>query len=117
MYLRTVFFPSVEIAYVMPLAAVTSRKYGRTLTAGAGVDLLSFGGTKLGLLLDMSPRNLERVLYFASYLVTDVDVEKRDAAIDDIKSLTEETIEEITSEYDTRIEEIRVASVENVASP
>ncbi|PLS78408.1 MAG: DNA-directed RNA polymerase subunit beta' [Chloroflexi bacterium] len=29
--------------------------------------------SRLGLLLDLSPRNLERVLYFASYIVTDVD--------------------------------------------
>ena len=29
--------------------------------------------SRLGLLLDISPRNLERVLYFASYLVTQVD--------------------------------------------
>ena len=29
--------------------------------------------SRLGLLLDISPRNLERVLYFASYLVTEVD--------------------------------------------
>ena len=33
--------------------------------------------SRLGLLLDISPRNLERVLYFASYLVTAVDDEKR----------------------------------------
>ncbi len=29
--------------------------------------------SRLGLLLDISPRNLERVLYFASYIITDVD--------------------------------------------
>ena len=29
--------------------------------------------SRLGLLLDLSPRNLERVLYFAQYLVTEVD--------------------------------------------
>ena len=33
--------------------------------------------SRLGLLLDISPRNLERVLYFASYLVTSVDEEAR----------------------------------------
>ena len=33
--------------------------------------------SRLGLLLDISPRNLERVLYFASYLVTEVDEEAR----------------------------------------
>ncbi|HMP39996.1 MAG TPA: DNA-directed RNA polymerase subunit beta' [Roseiflexaceae bacterium] len=33
--------------------------------------------SRLGLLLDISPRNLERVLYFASYIITNVDDEMR----------------------------------------
>ena len=37
--------------------------------------------SKLGLLLDMSPRNLERALYFAQYLVTRVDEEAREREI------------------------------------
>src|SRR6476469_7844798 len=38
-----------------------------------------FKGTpsRIGLLLDLSPRNLERILYFALYVVTDVDEEAR----------------------------------------
>lgn len=72
--------------------------------------------SRLGLLLDITPRNLERVLYFASYLVTDVDVEKRDAAIEDIKALTEETIEELRTEYQEKLDEIREASVADVAN-
>ena len=36
--------------------------------------------SRLGLLLDISPRNLERVLYFAAYIVTEVDDEARDQA-------------------------------------
>ena len=35
--------------------------------------------SRLGLLLDISPRNLERVLYFAQYIVTDVDEDARAA--------------------------------------
>ncbi|MGH7640484.1 MAG: DNA-directed RNA polymerase subunit beta' [Candidatus Dormibacteria bacterium] len=41
--------------------------------------------SRLGLLLDMSPRNLEKVLYFANYIVTSVDEEARErelAALD-----------------------------------
>ena len=37
--------------------------------------------SSLGLLLDISPRNLERVLYFAQYIVTSVDQRARDEAI------------------------------------
>ena len=33
--------------------------------------------SRLGLLLDITPRNLERVLYFAKYIVTSVDEDKR----------------------------------------
>jgi len=38
--------------------------------------------SKLGLLLDMSPRNLERALYFAQYLVTNVDEEARERELE-----------------------------------
>ncbi|MBI3952883.1 MAG: DNA-directed RNA polymerase subunit beta' [Chloroflexi bacterium] len=37
--------------------------------------------SRLGLLLDMSPRSLERVLYFAQFIVTSVDEEARQQAI------------------------------------
>jgi len=62
--------------------------------------------SRLGLLLNISPRDLERVLYFASYLVTDVNVEKRDAAIEDIKALSQETVDELNAEAKSKIEEI-----------
>ena len=38
--------------------------------------------SRLGLLLDFSPRNLERVLYFAQYIVTSVDGLMRSHTID-----------------------------------
>ena len=42
-----------------------------------------FKGTpsRLGILLDISPRNLERILYFALYIVTHVDEEARKRAL------------------------------------
>jgi DNA-directed RNA polymerase subunit beta' len=51
--------------------------------------------SRLGLLLDISPRNLERVLYFASYLVTNVDDEKREQAILEIQELHAEQVAEL----------------------
>jgi DNA-directed RNA polymerase subunit beta' len=51
--------------------------------------------SRLGLLLDISPRNLERVLYFASYLVTNVDEEKRTTAIQEIQELHAEQVAEL----------------------
>ncbi|CAN5683026.1 DNA-directed RNA polymerase subunit beta' [soil metagenome] len=62
--------------------------------------------SRLGLLLDISPRNLERVLYFASYLVTTVDVESRDELIETIEAELAEELEELKAEFEGRAEEI-----------
>ncbi|HEV2655790.1 MAG TPA: DNA-directed RNA polymerase subunit beta', partial [Ktedonobacteraceae bacterium] len=50
-----------------------------------------FKGTpsRIGLLLDLSPRNLERILYFALYVVTNVDEEARQR---ELMRLNEETV-------------------------
>jgi DNA-directed RNA polymerase subunit beta' len=47
--------------------------------------------SRLGLLLDLSPRNLERVLYFSHFIVTSIDEKLRDEAID---KLQKENIQE-----------------------
>ncbi len=41
--------------------------------------------SRLGLLLDLSPRNLERVLYFAKYIITQIDEDKRSAVLQSLK--------------------------------
>jgi DNA-directed RNA polymerase subunit beta' len=62
--------------------------------------------SRLGLLLDISPRNLERVLYFASYLITSVDEEVRDELIRTIQAELEAEIEELDQELEQRTSEI-----------
>ena len=42
--------------------------------------------SRLGLMLDLSPRNLERVLYFAQYVVTSVDNMARQSAIEQLEA-------------------------------
>ena len=59
--------------------------------------------SRLGLLLDVTPRNLERVLYFASYLVTAVNEELKHQRIEEVhQELTEEL-----KALDLRLEEER----------
>ncbi len=41
--------------------------------------------SRLGLLLDISPRNLERVLYFAQYIITQVDEPAKKRAIEHLR--------------------------------
>lgn len=43
--------------------------------------------SKLGLLLDISPRNLDAVIYFASYIVISLDPEKKKADLEKLKEL------------------------------
>ena len=45
--------------------------------------------SRVGLLLDVSPRSLERVLYFAQYIITDVDEAEKQRALDELDKLYE----------------------------
>ncbi|MBQ0018683.1 MAG: DNA-directed RNA polymerase subunit beta' [Clostridiales bacterium] len=63
--------------------------------------------SRIGLVLDMSPKDLEKVLYFANYVITDLDTEAR---LEDYSNGTLEAqkisdIEKIDAYYDARIEE------------
>jgi DNA-directed RNA polymerase subunit beta' len=72
--------------------------------------------SRLGLLLDLPPRTLERVLYFASYMVTEVNDARRQQAIDEINELHEETIAELRSEAQSKVDEILQDSGADVSS-
>ena len=41
--------------------------------------------SKIGLILDLSMRSLEKVVYFASFVITDVNDELKDATVEQIK--------------------------------
>ena len=62
--------------------------------------------SRLGLLLDLSPRNLERVLYFAQYVVTAVNKEARHKNIEGLVTKTQEEIDTRQKALDERIAEI-----------
>jgi len=54
--------------------------------------------SKLGLLLDISPRNLERVLYFAQYMITEVDDNSRAFEIENLQNELARTIDDRLSD-------------------
>jgi DNA-directed RNA polymerase subunit beta' len=62
--------------------------------------------SRLGLLLDISPRNLERVLYFATYIVTSVDFERRDYAIQQFRADAEARVADLQSRTEDRIAQL-----------
>ena len=59
--------------------------------------------SRLGLLLELSPRNLERVIYFAQYLVTRVDDELRQASIERLRRDLDAGLEQLEAEANARI--------------
>jgi DNA-directed RNA polymerase subunit beta' len=58
----------------------------------------------MGLLLGVTVRNLERVAYFASYIIKTVDVEKRDQIMADLEAETEAAKLAIKTRYEKEAE-------------
>jgi len=58
--------------------------------------------SRLGLLLDISPRNLERVLYFASYMIVHVDEELKAQAREALQAEYREKRERIQKEAESK---------------
>jgi len=84
-----------------------------------------FKGTpsRIGLLLDLSPRNLERILYFALYVVTHIDEQARQQELMRIdeevvkldQNLDEKVVERIDSLKEKRESDIQNALSRNTA--
>ncbi|MFC1864723.1 DNA-directed RNA polymerase subunit beta' [Chloroflexota bacterium] len=70
--------------------------------------------SRLGLLLDLSPRNLERVLYFSHYITTAIDEEARQEAIKKLGEKCSQEIAERQGVLEAKITEMGQASVEEV---
>jgi DNA-directed RNA polymerase subunit beta' len=72
--------------------------------------------SRIGLLLDLSPRSLEHVLYFSQYIVTSIDEAAREEVIKQLEANTRQTIEErqkAVEEQVTRMEKEK-ATVEEI---
>ena len=69
--------------------------------------------SRLGLILNLSPRNLERVIYFAQYLVTSVEEEMRQVAKEQLEAELKETSERLDIELEEKLGNIGQES-ENV---
>ncbi len=59
--------------------------------------------SRLGLLLNVSPRNLERVLYFAQYIITNVDEDARNRTISKAERELHQRSTRLESEVQTKL--------------
>jgi len=70
--------------------------------------------SRLGLLLDLSPRNLERILYFSHYIITSVNEEARSEAVEQLTEKWQEEVTEREIALEAKIADMKDASVEEV---
>lgn len=63
--------------------------------------------SRIGYLLDMAPKDLEKVLYFAASIVTWVDEDARAADIDSLRGQIDETVEQYATDKEERVLELR----------
>jgi DNA-directed RNA polymerase subunit beta' len=61
--------------------------------------------SRLGYLLDLAPKDLEKVIYFAAYMVTEVDVEGRHEDLPSLRNELESEKKHIATQRDLEIEE------------
>ena len=81
-------------------AKVRRERMGHIELAAPVTHIWYFKGvpSRLGYLLDMSPKELEKVIYFAAYLITNVDEEKRHEDLADLEDATRHELELIREE-------------------
>ncbi len=71
--------------------------------------------SRIGLLLDVTPRLLEQVLYFAKYIITDVNEQARQRLIQQIQHETEQRIEREQRARQARLEELTAGPAAQIA--
>ena len=72
--------------------------------------------SRLGLILDLGVQELEKVVYFASYIITHVDEEARTATVEQIEREFKSKKKEIEDKYETMLAKTRSAMQSKAAS-
>jgi DNA-directed RNA polymerase subunit beta' len=93
-------------------AKVRRERMGHIELAAPVTHIWFFKGvpSRLGYLLDMSPKNLEKIIYFAAYVITHVDTERRQSDLTELEEATRHELELIREEF----EEWRTARLERL---
>ncbi|MCD4693845.1 DNA-directed RNA polymerase subunit beta', partial [bacterium] len=69
--------------------------------------------SKIGLFLDLGMHSLEKVIYFASFIITDVDEDLKNATIEQIQNEYKEKRKSIIKDFGNRIKEAKNNKGEN----
>jgi DNA-directed RNA polymerase subunit beta' len=61
--------------------------------------------SRLGYLLDIAPKDLERIIYFAAYVITRIDADRRHKDLPDIEKEIEDEKKELEAERDDEVKD------------
>jgi len=64
--------------------------------------------SKISLLLGVAPRGIEQVIYFARYLVTEVDEEKKKDSLKNILKAKDERLDEVAENFKSRRDALKI---------
>jgi DNA-directed RNA polymerase subunit beta' len=89
-------------------ARVRRERMGHITLACPVVHVWYFKGapSKLSLLLDVAPKSLESVIYFAQYIVTSIDPKIQTKTVEHLQKTIESKKAEIKKDFQARIEEL-----------
>ncbi|HEU5001212.1 MAG TPA: DNA-directed RNA polymerase subunit beta' [Actinomycetota bacterium] len=85
-------------------AKVRRERMGHIELAAPVTHIWYFKGvpSRLGYLLDLAPKELEKVIYFAAYLITHVDEAKRSRDLATLETAIRKEIEQVETDAETR---------------
>ena len=87
-------------------AAVRRERMGHIELAAPVTHIWYFKGvpSRLGYLLDLAPKDLEKVIYFAAYMITSVDVDQRHADLPSLEAQIQVEKKEIENRRDADVD-------------
>ncbi len=96
---------------------VRRERMGHIALAAPCAHVWFFKGTpsRLSLILDISPKQLENIIYFASYLVLDVEENQKDKVLAQLKVTMDDRRKALEKEYTERTETEEKETIQKIA--
>ncbi|MBE9402707.1 DNA-directed RNA polymerase subunit beta' [Brachybacterium sp. p3-SID1565] len=98
-------------------SSVRRERMGHVELAAPVTHIWYFKGvpSRLGYLLDLAPKDLEKVIYFAAYMITAVDEDARHEDLPDLQARHDLEIKELENERDSAVNDRAVTAEKDLA--
>ncbi|WP_152351769.1 DNA-directed RNA polymerase subunit beta' [Brachybacterium subflavum] len=98
-------------------SSVRRERMGHVELAAPVTHIWYFKGvpSRLGYLLDLAPKDLEKIIYFAAYMITAVDEDARHEDLPDLQARYDLEVKELENERDAAINDRAVSAEQDLA--